>query len=296
MFQRWSREFGLWPGLGILLGVFAFIGATYGLFWKVPFAAPALYMLLAIIPLYYSGEKERNDFLKGIFLKKDYSRIRILENLLVTIPFFIGLLCYGVWIYALGLLVIAIYLALIPWSPKWGLRIPSPFAHFPFEFTVGFRKTLGVHLLLYLLTFMSIRVDNFNLGIFALLVMILTCLSYYANPERVYFVWIYSRTPAAFLFEKFKIATSYLILACFPILLALMIAFSSNIWILLGLLILGIFFMLTIILAKYSVFPKVVNVPQALLLAIGFSFPPFLLFLIPFFYKKAISRLHYYLE
>ncbi|MFK8102398.1 MAG: ABC transporter permease, partial [Saprospiraceae bacterium] len=169
--------------------------------------------------------------------------------------------------------------------------IPTPFYRYPFEFTVGFRQTFPLHLFAYFLCFMSVWVGNFNLGIFALLLSILLCCQYYGEPENSYYVWIFAFTPQAFIWHKLKIAFAYANLVAAPISLSLLFCFPANFLLVLGLQLLAIVYLVAVILAKYAVFPHRINIAQAILLTISFAFPPFLLGVIPFFYRKSIHQL-----
>ena len=117
------------------------------------------------------------------------------------------------------------------------------------------------------------------------------CLAFHSKPEHISLVCIYNAQPKAFLWHKLKIAGLYIPLASFPNLLALGIFYPDRIPVLLGLLVFTLFFFLCVLLAKYSAYPKEINVAQGLLLGFSFSFPPLLLFTIPYFYKKAIRSL-----
>ncbi len=56
----------------------------------------------------------------------------------------------------------------------------------------------------YVLAIIAVKVDNFNLGIFALVLIFLTIFGYYLKPENEYFIWVYNCTPTKFLIEKNK--------------------------------------------------------------------------------------------
>jgi hypothetical protein len=50
------------------------------------------------------------------------------------------------------------------------------------------------------------------------------------------------------------------------------------------------------LLGKYAFFPTTMNLPQGLLMAFSFLFPPMLLFLLPYFYRRCIHQLNPILE
>ena len=47
---------------------------------------------------------------------------------------------------------------------NFNLTIPTPFSKKPFEFSTGFRRSFFMFPIAYILTFIAIRVDNFNLA------------------------------------------------------------------------------------------------------------------------------------
>jgi hypothetical protein len=158
-------------------------------------------------------------------------------------------------------------------------------------------------------------VDNFNLGLFALMLVLLTVLGYYIKPENEYFVWSYSLSPKKFLIEKIKIAflfTSYLV---FPILILLgFFNFENqdallkitylgkytfdieNIVALILFTFVGFLLLATIILAKYSAYPKEIGIFESILLIGIFMFPALVVVAILLFANKSIKKLKFYLK
>jgi hypothetical protein len=59
---------------------------------------------------------------------------------------------------------------------------------------------------------------------------------------------------------------------------------------------LGMIYLITTVLGKYAFFPAPMNLPQGLLMAFSFWFPPLLLFLIPYFYLLSVKKLKPVLE
>ena len=58
----------------------------------------------------------------------------------------------------------------------------------------------------------------------------------------------------------------------------------------------GLLFLWTVILAKYSAYPGEMNLPEGMIIAFSIYFPPLLLAIIPFFYTKSIRKLKYILN
>lgn len=295
MLNRQLKEFGLPPWAGYLLGTIAFLGISVMLFDKVAFA-PYIYAALGLSYISRLSDSARNDFLKSCYSDKDYRLIRGLENTIVALPFLIFLLIKQEYLVSFGLLLISVVLALLNFGNKLNYTIPTPFYKHPFEFIVGFRKTFYLFILAGFLTFMAINVDNFNLGIFSLLLVFLTSLSFYTTPEQSYFVWIYALEPKAFLLEKIKSAILMSTIISLPIAICLMFFYPENLWIILAFQCLGYLYLVMVVLAKYTAFPGQMNVPQGILFALSIWFPPMLLAVIPIFYSKATKKLKAYLE
>ena len=290
MLNRQMNELGIHPVLAYPLGVILFLLASLFLFVKVGFAA-YIYPFLAISFIAHLSESNRSDFLKTCFSKKQYSEIRLLENGIVVLPFVLFLIYKGEYWIGIALLGVALLLALANFMQRSISVIPTPFGKQPFEFIVGFRLSFLAIGFAYFLTVISIYVGNFNLGVFALLIVLLVSSSFYGKPEIPYFVWIFSSQPKQFLFQKMKTALWYSTILTIPILIGLGIAFSKYIHFLVIFQVFGYLFLLTILLGKYSVFPKEMNLPEALIIAMCTMIPPLLIFPIMYFYQKAKSRL-----
>ncbi len=292
--RKWS-DFGIYPLIGYILLLAGFIGFSMLLFHQTEFA-PYIYML---IPLYFItnlNEIKRNDFLKICFSKKQYHKIRILENLISIFPF-VCFLSYKTLFYpALFLAVLSIFLALLNFNTNYNITIPTPFGKKPFEFTVGFRNTFFLFIIAYIITSIAIVVDNFNLGIFSLMLVFLSILTYYLKPENEYFVWSYSLTPTRFLTDKIKTAFLFSFLLCIPILVALSIAYFEHIGILIFFTFLGYMYLTTIILAKYSAYPDDMDIPQIILIFIGVFVPFMLIVIIPYLAIQSTTKIKKILE
>ena len=294
MLHRQMNEFGVHPILAYPLGIILFVLFSLFLFFKIEFAA-YIYPFLAISFMAPLSESNRNDFLKTCFSKKQYREIRWLENSLLALPFIIFLFFKNNYWIAIILLGLSLLFASINLSRKSISVIPTPFGKQPFEFLVGFRLSFIFIGFAYFLTFMSIYVGNFNLGVFGLLITMLVSSSFYTKPEIPYFVWIFSSSPKTFLFQKIKIALWHATILTLPILIIMSIFFIENIYLLLVFQLFGYLFLVTILLGKYSVFPKDMNLPEAVIIAMCAVFPPLLIFPIMYFYQKSKSRLQEYL-
>jgi hypothetical protein len=290
LLNRRLADFGLHPLAGYSISLLAFIALSLYLFFKTDIAF-YLYCLIAISFVFGRSETSRNEFLKTCFKTLDYFKIRIIENLLITAPFIAFLLYKQFFLPAALLLLISTILAFYTFKSSLAFTIPTPFSRKPFEFIIGFRNTFYLVFFAYFLTVMAVLAGNFNLGIFALLVVIVICTTYYAKPEGIFYVWIFSSSSKGFLFHKIKTGLLYSTILSLPIIVGLVIFFPKNVGVILGFQCLGYLYLITVILAKYSIFPEKMNLPEVLIIISSVSFPPLLLGVIPFFYFKSINRL-----
>lgn len=290
MLSRQLTALGIHPVLAIIILLPAFTGLSLLLFAKTEYAG-YIYVLTGLSLLAGFSEARRNDFLRICFPGSKYRLVRMLENILITLPFTIFLLGKMLFLHAGAILVLSVIMAMLRSSVKTNFTIPTPFGKRPFEFPVGLRNTFFVLLLAYLLLIISIRADNFNLGIFALILVFLVCFTFYLNPENEFYVWIFSCGPAKFLAGKIATSMLYSGLLSLPVFTLLIIFYPDKALIIAGFQALAFIYLGTVILAKYSSYPNQVNLPQLILISLSVWFPPALLVVIPFFYIKSVQKL-----
>jgi hypothetical protein len=275
--------------------LFVFVGLSMFLFYRTTFA-PYIYVLVSFYFTSKLSEIKRNDFLKICFGNERYKKVRILENLIIALPFVVFLV-YKQQIYPIILLMaVTVLMALLNFKTTYKMTIPTPFYKKTFEFTVGFRNTFFLYFIAYGLTVIAVMVDNFNLGFFSLMLIFLTVLSYYLKPENEFFVWSYSHTPAAFLVEKIKTAFLFSFYLCIPILLMLSIFYFEYIGVLFLFILLGYLYLTTLILVKYAAYPNEMTLVQAIIISITLAFPPMLIVAIPFFARQSVNKLKVFLK
>ena len=291
MLNRRIIDFGLPLLIGYTLLPFVFILLSNYLFRNTEFAN-YVYALIAISFVSKLSEPKRNDFLKSIFSKNNYKKLRVFENVIYCLPFTLFLAYKKQFVFSLILNFLVIIITLLNFSININVTIPTPFNKKPFEFTVGFRKTFYIFPIAYFLTYISVSFGNFNLGIFSILLIGITCFSYYSKIENEYFVWNYNVSSKEFLLEKTKTCLIYFSLLSLPIIITLGISFFNEIAILIIFILLCYAYLTAIIFAKYSSFPNEINMSQGILIAISFMFPPILLILIPLFYSQSVKKLN----
>ena len=290
MLNRQLTEWGIEPVIGYIVGLFAFIGISIKLFEKFQFAE-YIYIVFTLSLIIKLNEINRNDFLKLCYSKTVYTKIRIVENLIVSIAFITFLLFQEKYLSSIFLFISVCLFSLIDLKTKSSFTLPTPFYKHPFEFIVGFRSNYFIYFFAYFLTFMSISVDNFNLGIFALIITLFSCLNYYTNSENEFYVWVFSLSPKEFLKYKLKYIIQYSTILCLPIIISLSLFFFTKIEIILGFQFLGYLFIFTTMLAKYSVFPEKLNIKFKIVFALTLWLPPLLLATIPYLYIQSTKKL-----
>lgn len=295
MMNRGLRAIGLHPFVAYVLGLGLFVGISEFMFNRTSFA-PYVLVLIAWSILLSKSERGRTEFLIIAFGQKKSKEIRLLENGLWSIPFLLMLLFHAQFLIAVLLLVGSFLLAVYHFNSSFTYTMPTPFYRNPFEFAVGFRNSFFVFIIAYLLTVLAIAIDNFNLGLFTMLLVFLVTLTFYVKPENEYYVWNYACKPAAFLFRKLKVASVYSAMLALPIGISLGLFYPAEINSLLLFAAIGFGFLWTLVLAKYSAYPNELHLPEGLLLALCIYFPPLLLGLLPFFYIKSVRKLNVYLK
>lgn len=288
--HRQMRAFGLAPGYAYPLAAILFVVFSYLLFAKSEYA-PYLYAGIGLLALSPLAGKERNIFLRICFRKKEYSRLRSMENMLVSSPFVLYLIIEGAYLPAAILLGLSAAFALLTIPTAFTRVLPTPFGRQPFEFPIGFRRYFGAFLVLYFVAMMGLRVANFPLLTFTLGSTFALCSSFYNWVEPKYFVWLYHFREKDFLSSKLRTAVRYSSLLALPILVASLIFFPNKWWVSFLVTLWSLSFLCAVILAKYSVYPKQVSLPEALWLIAGLLFPPILIWLLVYFYRKATNNL-----
>jgi hypothetical protein len=249
------------------------------------------YVFIAFQVLSLQSKPAYHNFLKQLYTRSDLYRIRILENLLIALPFSLMLLVSAYYYVALGVLLVSLVMALSTQRLEWQIVLPTPFYRHPFEFTAGFRMSFLLVLGGYYLTYISIHHVNPGIGIFVIYVLGILAALYHSYPEDLHYVWIFSCRAARFLQYKLLIAWGYTTLLSIPALLPLALAFPDSLGLILTAYGLGLAVAATGVLCKYAAFPQEISLREGLPLMFAIMFPPFLLFLLPYFYLTALRRL-----
>ena len=290
MTNRRFKDAGFEPLLAYFILTVGFVGLSIYLFHKTE-VAEYIFLLSALTLIGKLSETRRTEFLKICFGDTKLKKIRVTENLICSLPFLIFLFYKQLFLIALLLFILTTILALVNFRTTINFTIWTPFSKRPFEFVTGFRNTFYFFFAAYSLTAIAVSVNNFNLGIFAMLLLFATTLSYYTKPENEYYVWTHNVNAKEFLFSKIKTAILFSTSLALPIAMVIAIFYPQNIGILSLSFIVGWAFLISVIVSKYSVYPDEMNITQGVLLALCVWFPPILVVLIPYLFKKSENRL-----
>ena len=295
MINRKMKDSGIHPLVGCILGLLGFVLLSAYIFQKTEFAK-YLVVLSCISLLLNISDNNRTDFLISTFGNYLKNKIRIIENVMISTPFVVLLMYKNAFIESIILFSVSLISGIYSYQNDFNFSTPTPFSKRPFEFLIGFRKTFYIFPIAYILTIIAINVSNFNLGIFSMVLVFLVSMGYIINPEQEYYVWIYSHTPKAFLKNKIITSTLYTTLLIAPIIISLFIFYPNRFEMTLLFFLIGHVFTWTLILAKYSAYPREINMPEGVMLAFCLYFPPMLLAILPFFYNKSINKLNVLLD
>ncbi|NHN25971.1 ABC transporter permease [Flavobacterium jejuense] len=290
MTNRRLTEFGVPPIVAYLTLLVLFFYLSTELFKRTEYAG-LIYTFVGISSLIHLAEENKINFLKLIYSKIDFLKIRLLENLSITFLFWVILIYNKAYLLSFFIILISCISVFYTFNKKNNFTIKTPFYKYPFEFCTGFRKTFFIFILCYFLTYIAVDVTNYNLAIFSLLLIQFTCLTFYISPENIFYVWIYSLNPKGFIRYKFRIAILYSTVLCLPTILCLLFFFQNEILISLGILVLSYLFIFTGMLAKYTAFPNEISIREGVVLVFLIWFPPILVLIIPYLYFQSIKNL-----
>lgn len=294
LFLRKFRSQGVHPVLGILILVLIFLLVDVSLLYKLTNGVYVFWALQVVLVFRASGNF-RTEFLMQVFNKRDYYKIRVFENLVLGFPFFVGLMIGGYIMEAFAGLALVILPAFYRIPKSSSIVIPTPYYKVPFEFASGFRQSVFILFLLYILTAISPFIPNFSLGAVSVLILGVIPWSYYQKPEDEFLIWIHSNDPPSFLWMKIKTALKYTFLTQLPALIWLTAFFPVECYVLYGVTIFTSLCLILIIAGKYYSYPEPLSIPVSMIMFIAIISVALLPVVLIFFLTKSISRIKKYL-
>jgi hypothetical protein len=232
IFNRKMEDFGIKPIWAILILTLAFIVISSYLFNYYSFIG-YIYTSLAIISTIPLSNIQRNEFMMTCFNRTKYLKIRTIENIIYSSPFILFLIYKKLYLISILTLFASVIMACLKIKNLHNFSFKTPFSHHPFEFPIGFRKSLILISLAYVLSIISVIENNFNLGTFALIMIYCICFSFYANVENEYYIWIFNTTSPKFLIEKIKMSFIFSQLLAMLIAILIGIYFTPNYYVVL---------------------------------------------------------------
>jgi len=287
---RRIRNFGLPPYPSMVLIALCFFGLSDRLFYKSDWAG-YLIAFMGVSSVSAFSAASRDEFLLLLLDRLRLRKLRLIENLILSIPFLLVLVFHSAFAESLLLLTMSAALSLLRIKTNYRFVIPAPFPAYAFEFISGFRRTFFLFPLFFLLVPISFFSDNFNLGLLCIGLTSLILLGYFQKPEEEFFVWIYAENPFSFFRRKIRTALLCSFFTLFLPALALLILFPAKIEHLLSFYFFALIFISAIILVKYASFPSEAGLPEMLILGLCLYFPPAFLAVIPFFLFKSLRNL-----
>lgn len=290
--RKLKEAIGINPIFLMILIPIAFFYGSEGIF-KVTDNSKAIFIYL-FIALWFSiknYKKSKSDFLKINLLDNLDWKIKLIENILIVIPFCAFLIYKSYFEYSIIFFMLSLIVSFIPRKFKFNFVIPTPFPKESFEFIIGFRKNFYLFLILIFILIQSIIFSNENLGLVTLISTLYVCSFFYIKPEEKFYVWIYSLTPSTFLLHKIRLAIINSIIISIPFFITLTVFNITHIYMYLIAITVGIAVIITSIVSKYSNYPEELNIQQLFIIAISMIFPFIIPLLIFFSYKRSLTNL-----
>ncbi len=290
--RKLKEAIGINPIFLMILIPIAFFYGSEGIF-KVTDDSKAIFIYL-FIALWFNiknYKKSKSDFLKINLLDNLDWKIKIIENILIVIPFGTFLIYKSHITYSLIFFILSLLISFIPRKIKFNFVIPTPFPKESFEFIIGFRRNLYLFLILIFILMQSIIFNNENLGLVTLISTLYVCSFFYIKPEEKFYVWIYSLTPSKFLLHKIRLTVINSIIISTPFFIALTLFNIRHTHIYIIVIIVGISVIITSIVSKYSNYPEEVNIQQLFIIAISMIFPFIIPLIVFFLYKRSLTNL-----
>lgn len=297
--QRIIEHTGI-PMFGFLIAVAVLYYFAYHAVKEFDKYAPYALLLLCILILERTNQKDRIEFLRNLFVQKEkYTHVRLIENILALFPIvFLAGITGLFWMIPIMVLFGCTY-AFLPQvlTMHSNKVLPTPFGKYPFEMIRYFRIYFLAIIGAIFLFGMGIISDNPNLALFGIALIPLLCTNHLENIEPLEVLWNYNMKPSQFLWHKIKRITLQNYLLMLPLSLILPIANYSIYTLLIILAVSGATFLLItlFLLMKYSIYPRKIGLLEGIIFSLTGLFLPLLFGLYPYYYKKAIDKLNEYL-
>lgn len=299
-FWRFFRFNQFHPVLGAILAVAIFAAVSFVWFEKVPYSGWS-FSGIAFLLLMELQAANSNKFLAQHVTRQVYFKSKLVENMLLILPFLVTLILKHEYIPATVLSIIT-----FPYS-RYNFKIArpklralkSPYPAHSLEWHNSFRSFVIVYLLHVLLLVPGIISHNFYVYMVPFFLLLFFLNTVYAVLEDKSYIWLYRNSASSFLFKKAKtMATSYFSTVTL-FLISGLVFYPSQIGMLALCTIAGFICLLGSIFIKYHFYPGefVIQISQLVFMGItlgGLANPSLFLLsvlMLVFSYFRARNRL-----
>lgn len=299
-FARFFSFNGIHPFIGMIILFLLFTIVSVAIFQKLPYAV-WVYLVLALFSLLELQPPMMNAMLRHQVRPGTFFKAKLLENILIVIPFVVFLGCKMQWGAAALLLLIVVPYSYYSFSlPKAKLRaLPSPFPAHAFEYHNMFRMVMPVYVIYLLLLVVGVISGNFYVMLVPFFLLLFVMQMAYGLPEDVSYIWLYRCTAARFLQKKLLVLLLSYSCTFLPFLLTALIFYTSSFGIAVLCFITGLIALTGALFIKYQFYPSVLVTQITQLIFFGFAVsaiasPPvfiIILLFIAFSYARAKRNL-----
>ncbi len=290
LIQRQIIEFGIPLSIALVGAPILFFTLSMAIYYRTDYAGIILITLCFSWQLKISNSK-RIEFLKLHYKSSLFLKIRLIENLLVFLPFFIVLALHANWLYLAIAFILTILLVFHKQRRLFHFRLPTPFHKKPFEFIIGFRTFYAFYPICIALLLIGYRVSNPNLAFVALALTSLSSLLFYQLLEPTFWIWIHSTNAKQFLSNKVKTAVFQHLILFMPITIICVLLFPAHWYIGLAILLLSAVYLSITVIAKYANYPNQISVIDGIFVGISMFIPLLMPFSFYYFLKKSRQQL-----
>ncbi len=293
------------PVIGIAILSLIFLALSATVFQKISYA-PWVYAAIAAAALVELQNNKMNAVLKQQVKREVFFKTKLLENIMLMIPFVSFLLVKQSWIQALLLMILVVPYSYYSFGrPKTKMiALPSPYPKHVFEYNSAFRVYVLAYLLHLLLLVAAVISGNFYVLLVPFFIILFFMQTVYGIPEDASYIWLYRCSSASFLKKKIWALTKAYTLTILPFVLTGLVFYSAH-FAMIGLCIaVGYISMIGALFIKYHFYPSafIIQLSQILFFGscmVGIAVPPVLLVIILFLlfsYYRAYKNIKYILQ
>jgi hypothetical protein len=289
-FHRKILDIGGNPLISYVVLALAFIAISETLLSNLSYLNYS-YILLALYFVSTRNRDKQDEFLSTTLSRSDYYLLRSCENIIISLPFLGYMLFKGMVINSLLLIALSLSMIFVRSKKSNQIVIPTPFSRRPFEFTVGFRLSFWMFIIIYYISYQAIKHENFNVGLFSIYAICVVCSLFSFKQENVELVMTFNKSRIAFLNYKIITALGYSFMLCIPSIIALSIYNPTGLHLIALVLIIGLLLVTANSIVKYTSFPNEINLREGMLSMLSPIFFPLVIITLPFFYYQSYKSL-----